>query len=115
MDCPVISQQLRALASENPRVAFIEKPQFHWLDLLDRSDLIVLPYEPNRYRRSGSGVATEAVSEAIPMVVPPGSTMENAGHEVLRMCNHFFHLGHPCSDVCHRACGGKLRNPSQTG
>src|SRR5215510_9154900 len=115
MDCPVISQQLHALASENPRVAFIEKPQFHWLDLLDRSDLIVLPYEPNRYRRSGSGVATEAVSEAIPMVVPPGSTMENAGHEVPRMCNHFFQLGHPCSDVCHRACGGKLRNPSQTG
>jgi|SRR5215471_4214294 len=31
VDCPVISQQLRALARENPRVAFIEKPgdQFH--------------------------------------------------------------------------------------
>jgi glycosyltransferase involved in cell wall biosynthesis len=78
VDCPAVSQQLRALASENPRVAFVEKPgdQLHWQDLLDRSDLIVLPYEPNRYRRSGSGVATEAVSEGIPMVVPPGSTME---------------------------------------
>ncbi len=77
VDCP-FSQQLRALASENPRVAFVEKPgdQFHWQDLLDRSDLIVLPYEPDRYRRSGSGLATEAVSEGIPMVVPSGSTME---------------------------------------
>jgi len=77
VDCP-FSQQLRALASEHPRVAFVEKPgdQFHWQDLLDRSDLIVLPYEPDRYRRSGSGVATEAVSEGIPMVVPSGSTME---------------------------------------
>ena len=77
VDCPV-SQQLRALSSENPRVAFVERQgdQLHWQDLLDRSDLIVLPYEPTRYRRSGSGVATEAVSDGIPMVVPPGSTME---------------------------------------
>jgi hypothetical protein len=36
------------------------------------SDLIVLPYEPNRYRRSGSGVATEGISEGTPMVVPYG-------------------------------------------
>jgi hypothetical protein len=78
IDFPAISQQLRALASENPRVAFVEKPgdQFYWQDLLDHSDLIVLPYEPNQYHRRGSGVATEAVSQGIPMVVPSGSTME---------------------------------------
>jgi hypothetical protein len=41
VDCS-ISQQLRALASENPRVVFVENrgDQFHWQDLLDRSDSI---------------------------------------------------------------------------
>jgi glycosyltransferase involved in cell wall biosynthesis len=73
-----ISQELRDLASSNANVTFIEESgdQTHWQDLLDRSDLVVLPYEPNRYRESGSGVANEAVSDGIPMVVPSGTTME---------------------------------------
>jgi hypothetical protein len=73
-----ISRELRHLASANANIAFVEESgdQSHWQDLLDRSDLLVLPYEPNRYRESGSGVATEAISDGIPMVVPPGTTME---------------------------------------
>jgi hypothetical protein len=76
-DCPV-SQELRRLASANANITFIEKSgdHTHWQDLLDKSDLVVLPYEPNRYRNSGSGVANEAVSDGIPMVVPSGTTME---------------------------------------
>jgi hypothetical protein len=72
------SRELRALARTNAHVVFSEEPgdQSHWQDLLDKSDLVVLPYEPNRYRESGSGIATEAVSDGIPMVVPPGTTME---------------------------------------
>ena len=72
------SRELRALASANASVVFNEEPgdQAHWQGLLDKSDLIVLPYEPNRYRESGSGIATEAVSDGIPMVVPRGTTME---------------------------------------
>jgi hypothetical protein len=77
VDCSV-SRELQALANENANVAFIEKSgdQLYWQGLLDRSDLIVLPYEPDRYRQSGSGVATEAISDGIPIVVPPGSSME---------------------------------------
>jgi hypothetical protein len=76
-DSPV-SRELRALASENSKISFIEEPgdQSHWQDLLDSSDLVVLPYEPTRYRESGSGISTEAVSDGIPMVVPPDTTME---------------------------------------
>jgi glycosyltransferase involved in cell wall biosynthesis len=72
------SRELRRLAALNKDITLVEEPgdQTYWLGLLDRSDLIVLPYEPNRYRESGSGVATEAVSVGIPMVVPLGTTME---------------------------------------
>jgi glycosyltransferase involved in cell wall biosynthesis len=80
-----VGQELRALAHANPNIAFVEESgdELHWQGLLDRSDLMVLPYEPNRYRQSGSGVATESVSGGIPMVVPPGSTMETlaAGYQ----------------------------------
>jgi glycosyltransferase involved in cell wall biosynthesis len=73
-----INRELQSLAGANKNIAFVEGPgdQSSWQDLLDRADLVVLPYEPNRYRESGSGVATEAVSDGIPMVVPLGTTME---------------------------------------
>jgi len=73
-----INQELRALAQANANVEFVADSgdQLYWQGLLDISDLMVLPYEPDRYRESGSGVATEAVSDGIPMVVPSGTTME---------------------------------------
>jgi hypothetical protein len=73
-----ITRELRELASKNAQMTLVEESgdQTHWQGLLDRSDLVVLPYEPNRYRDSGSGLATEAVSDGIPMVVPSGTTME---------------------------------------
>jgi glycosyltransferase involved in cell wall biosynthesis len=72
------SRELRRMAAANTDISLVEEPgdQLRWQQLLDKADLIVLPYEPNRYRQSGSGIATEAVSEGIPMVVPPGTTME---------------------------------------
>jgi hypothetical protein len=78
LDNSPITRELRDLASANANIAFVEESgdQSHWQGLLDRSDLIVLPYEPHRYRDSGSGLATEAVSDGIPLVVPSGSTME---------------------------------------
>ena len=77
-DDSAASRELRALARELAYFTFIEEPSDHlqWQNLIDRSDLIVLPYEPNRYRQSGSGVATEAVGSGVPMVVPSGTTME---------------------------------------
>lgn len=74
-----VSERLRLLSKANsPMVEFVESAGDHleWQGLLDRCDLMVLPYEPNRYRNSGSGLATEAVGSGIPMVVPAGTTME---------------------------------------
>jgi hypothetical protein len=90
-DSPV-SQKLRDLARANKNVTFIEEPgdQAHWQDLLDRSDLVVLPYDPNRYRESGSGVANEAVSDGIPMVVPAGTTMETLAVSYQGCSTSFF-------------------------
>ncbi len=73
-----VSRELRAMAAAHPDFAFEHRPAggAYWQELLDRSDLIVLPYEPLRYRASYSAVAVEAVSTAIPIVVPAGTTME---------------------------------------
>ena len=73
-----VSRELRAMAAANPDLTFEHRPAggASWQDLLDRSDLIVLPYEPARYRASYSAVAVEAASAAIPLVVPTDTTME---------------------------------------
>lgn len=73
------THQLRILSEQNESVSFdprVADPQI-WQTLLDQSDLIVLPYEPDRYRASYSAVAVEAVGEGIPLVVPKDTTMEN--------------------------------------
>jgi hypothetical protein len=83
-DCPGdygiigVSSKLREMASANPILTFEHRPadQLYWQGLLDRSDLIVLPYEPARYDAAYSAIAVEAVSDGVPMVVPAGTTME---------------------------------------
>jgi glycosyltransferase involved in cell wall biosynthesis len=88
-----ISKELRALAGTQRNVVLIEEPgdQSRWQDLLDGADLVVLPYEPSRYRESGSGVATEAVSSGIPMVVPFGTTMETLAMNYQGCATTFSH------------------------
>ncbi len=46
-----------------------------WNALLDAADLLVLPYEPARYATAYSAIAAEAIANAIPLVVPSGTTM----------------------------------------
>jgi len=77
-DCVATNLELRTLAAADPRLAFEEKPAdlAYWQDLLNRSDLLVLPYDPTRYRASYSAVALEALGDGIPIVVPSGTTME---------------------------------------
>lgn len=72
-----IAIELRRLAEEEGRVEYLQRsadPAL-WRDLLDRIDLMVLPYDPARYRASYSAVAVEAVSAGIPLVVPAGTTL----------------------------------------
>ncbi|MBY0357440.1 MAG: hypothetical protein K2W82_05505 [Candidatus Obscuribacterales bacterium] len=73
------TEKLRNLAEKNQSVSFdprVADPHI-WQSLLDQSDLIVLPYDPNRYRASYSAVAVEAVGEGIPLIVPQNTTMES--------------------------------------
>jgi glycosyltransferase involved in cell wall biosynthesis len=90
-----IRQELRVLASVNRNILLIEEPgdQVHWQGLLEKADLVVLPYEPSRYRESGSGIATEAVSSGIPMVVPRGTTMETLAVHYQGVATTFSHWG----------------------
>jgi glycosyltransferase involved in cell wall biosynthesis len=73
-----ISRELRAMANTCAELVFEHTPagEAYWQDLLEQSDLIVLPYLPARYRASYSAIAIEAVSAGIPLVVPAGTTME---------------------------------------
>lgn len=73
----MVSSKLRTMAAADPQLQFEQKAadSTYWQELLSRSDMIVLPYDPTRYRASYSAVAVEAVGEGIPMVVPGGTTM----------------------------------------
>jgi len=77
-DRPIL-RQLREMAESDPLVEFLHRPAdpAMWQALLGGTDLVVLPYEPNRYKASYSAIAIEAVSAGIPMVVPRGTTMES--------------------------------------
>jgi glycosyltransferase involved in cell wall biosynthesis len=79
---PAEQQQLRAIAARNSRLELDERTAdgVLWAQLLDRTDLIVCPYLRNRFISSYSAVASEAMANAIPVVVPEGTTM----HAVIR-------------------------------
>lgn len=74
--------ELRALAAADRRLTLNEETAdlTRWSGLLEQSDLIVCPYNRNRFISSYSAVASEAISNAIPLVVPEGTTM----HAVMR-------------------------------
>jgi hypothetical protein len=74
---PAVQQELRAHAAVEPRLTLNEHtadPTL-WADLLAASDLILCPYEPRRFFAAYSAVTTEAVANAIPVVVPARTTM----------------------------------------
>ncbi len=79
----LFTRKAREIAGKDPLIEFLHQPAnpSQWQDLLRRTDLLVLPYEPKRYGSSYSAVAIEAVSAGIPMVVPRGATMESLAIE----------------------------------
>ena len=74
---PQVQNELRTLAAVDPRVVLDEEAAEagRWSQLLSRSDLILCPYEPARYIASYSAIATDAVANAIPLVVPARTSM----------------------------------------
>jgi glycosyltransferase involved in cell wall biosynthesis len=72
-----IQQEMRAHAAVESRLVLNEQaagPEL-WQDLLCQSDLILCPYEPARFIASYSAVATEALANAIPLVVPANTSL----------------------------------------
>jgi hypothetical protein len=63
---------LRQLASGDTRIMLEEAvaEPAQWASLLERSDLLVCPYDPRLYAFSHSSVACESLANAIPLVVP---------------------------------------------
>lgn len=69
---------LRQLADADPRLEVIARAVTadEWAVLLDRADVIVLPYREFVYRTAMSAVAVEGLANGIPLVVPRGTTMD---------------------------------------
>lgn len=69
--------ELRALSAREPRLALDDEAAglARWPVLLGQADLILCPYQPEAYLGSFSSMACEAVVNAIPLVVPAGSTL----------------------------------------
>lgn len=79
---PKEQQALRDIAARDRRLVMEERTAdaVLWAALLELTDLIVCPYNRNRFISSYSAVASEAMANAIPLVVPDGTTM----HAVIR-------------------------------
>jgi len=70
-------EDLHEIAAKDPRLIMDERLAGgdDWQQLLDASDLIVLPYASPRFAISYSAIAVEAIANGIPLVVPAGSSM----------------------------------------
>ena len=68
-------KSLREMAAADSRITLCEVPAGKelWSSLLDRSDLVLCPYLPEHYITGVSGVARDAVANAIPIVGPAGT------------------------------------------
>ncbi|WP_343725257.1 hypothetical protein [Herbaspirillum huttiense] len=76
---PEVQEKMRAMAREDARVELDEEPgtPARWNDLLARSDVMLCPYFPPVYQSSYSAIAVEALANAIPAVVPAGTTLSH--------------------------------------
>lgn len=70
---PGIADARRALAAQ-PNVVLLDEPlgQDAYVEWLDASDLVVLPYQADQYVARTSGILAEALCAGLPAVVPGG-------------------------------------------
>ena len=80
---PETDTALRSLAASDRRLKFHEGilGADDWETLLDKSDLILCPYNPERYFLSHSGIVAEALANGIPLVVPSGTALASITEE----------------------------------
>ncbi len=77
-DAPETERALRELAATDDRLMLEERPagKMLWAELLERSTLVLCPYLAQPYIATFSAVASEALANGIPLVVPAGTTLE---------------------------------------
>jgi hypothetical protein len=70
-------EDLYEIAAKEPRLVMDERLAGGeaWQQLLDASDIILLPYASPRFAISYSAIAVEAIANAIPLVVPARTSM----------------------------------------
>ncbi len=74
---PAEQAAMRRLAASDGRIVLDERvaDSIVWAELLARADLILCPYEPRRFASAYSSLASEAIANGIPLVVPAGTTL----------------------------------------
>jgi hypothetical protein len=75
--CVDLQNTLRDMAAADPRLILDERtagPEL-WAQLLDQSDLVVCPYYRDHFVSTYSALASEALANAIPLVVPSRTTL----------------------------------------
>ena len=69
---------IHEIASREPKVTIDERAVSleTWAGLLSEADLLLCPYSPNFYSIAPSGLACEAIANAIPLIGPAGTTLD---------------------------------------
>ena len=73
-----VTDDLQAMAAADPRLILDDRSTdgSQWATLLARADLMLCPYLPATYTTEFSSLACEALTNAIPVIVPAGTTLE---------------------------------------
>jgi glycosyltransferase involved in cell wall biosynthesis len=73
----LITAKLRELADRSQSVELVLQPVVGsaWFELIDRCDMVALPYDPVRYASGYSAIFGEALASGAPIVAPGRTTM----------------------------------------